>query len=235
MPAAHPVNEVLARIRAAELRHGRPAHAVQLLAVSKMQPAEAVRAAAAAGQRAFGENYVQEALPKLAALDGLDLSWHFIGRLQANKTREIATRFSFVHALDRLRIAERLSAQRPAALGPLDCCIEVNVSGEATKGGVTPAGLPALAAAVSRLPGLRLRGLMCLPAPSPSFEAQRAGFRRLRELLDSLGEPGLDTLSMGTSADFEAAIAEGATMVRIGVAVFGPRPARRRVEAGPEC
>jgi pyridoxal phosphate enzyme (YggS family) len=184
-----------------------------------------VRGLAACGQREFGENYLQEALAKQAALADLPLVWHFIGPIQSNKTRAIAERFAWVHGIDRLKVAERLSAQRPPGLPPIEACIEVNVSGEASKGGVDAAALPALADAVARLPGLRLRGLMAIPAPTPDAAAQRAAFRRVRELFDDLRARGhaLDTLSMGMSADLEAAILEGATIVRVGTALFGVR------------
>jgi len=184
-----------------------------------------VRALADVGQREFGENYVQEALEKQAALRDLPLEWHFIGPIQSNKTRAIAENFSWVHSIDRLKIAERLSAQRPPGLPPLQVCVEVNVSGEASKGGVAPAELPALADAVSKLSGLRLRGLMAIPAPAQEVAAQRAAFRQVREALDALVARGhaLDTLSMGMSGDLEAAILEGATIVRIGTALFGER------------
>jgi pyridoxal phosphate enzyme (YggS family) len=184
-----------------------------------------VRGLAACGQREFGENYLQEALEKQAELRDLPLEWHFIGPIQSNKTRAIAENFSWVHSVDRLKIAERLSAQRPAGLPPLQVCIEVNVSGEASKGGVAPAELPALAAAVAALPGLRLRGLMAIPAPASDVAAQRAAFRQVRELYDALRARGLalDTLSMGMSGDLGAAILEGATIVRIGTALFGER------------
>lgn len=204
---------------------GRDAAAVSLLAVSKTFDAAAVRDLATCGQREFGENYLQEALEKQAALRDLPLVWHFIGPIQSNKTRPIAENFNWVHSVDRLKIAERLSAQRPAALPPLQVCIEVNVSGEASKGGVTPAELPALAAAVAALPGLQLRGLMAIPAPTSDLAAQRAAFRQVRELFDALRARGhaLDTLSMGMSSDLDAAILEGATIVRIGTALFGER------------
>jgi PLP dependent protein len=186
-----------------------------------------VRQAHAAGQRAFGENYVQEALAKIEALADLraQLEWHLIGPLQSNKTREVAAAFDWVHTIDRLKIAQRLSEQRPASLPPLQVCLQVNVSGQASKSGVAPADLAPLAHAVAALPRLALRGLMSIPAPADGFEAQRAPHRQLRELLDSLRREGLalDTLSMGMSADLEAAVAEGATLVRIGSAVFGER------------
>ena len=217
------IAKVRTRIREAEQAGGRAAGSVQLLAVSKTKPPAALREAFACGQRDFGENYLQEALSKQAALADLPLTWHFIGRIQRNKTRDLAKSFDWVHTIDRPEIAQRLSAQRPPELGPLQCLIEVNVSGEASKGGVSPADLPALAQLVATLDGLQLRGLMCLPAPAEDFAAQRVAFRQLRQLRDGLNLPGLDVLSMGTSADFAAAIAEGATLVRIGTALFGAR------------
>lgn len=224
MPEARDARaQVLAAMAAAARTAGRAPDSVSLLAVGKRQAPDAIRALAAAGQVAFAENYVQEALAKQTALADLPLVWHFIGRIQRNKTREIARAFSWVHTIDRPEIAERLSAQRPSGHPPLNCLLEVNVSGEASKGGVAPAELPALARTVAGLPGLQLRGLMCLPAPVEGFEAQRAAFRQLRDLRDALGLPGLEVLSMGTSNDFEAAIAEGATIVRIGTALFGAR------------
>ncbi len=216
---------VTARIAAAAGRAGRDPAEVRLLAVSKQQPAEVVRAAAAAGQREFGENYVQEAIPKIESLRDLPLTWHFIGQLQANKTRDVAAACQWVHTLDRPRIAERLSAQRPHYAGPLDVLLQVKVSGKAGKGGVAPESVAELAAVVTGLPRLRLRGLMCMPEPAPDEAAQREPFRRLRELRDDLRRRGhaLDTLSMGMSDDLEAAVLEGATIVRVGTAVFGPR------------
>jgi len=213
------------RIRAAAQSAGRDAGAARLLAVSKAWPAASVRAAFAAGQRAFGENYVQEGVAKIAALDDLELEWHFIGPLQSNKTREVAEHFDWVHGIDRLKIAERLAAQRPAGLPPLQACIQVNVSGEASKGGVAPDQVVALARAVAALPGLRLRGLMAIPEPTEQAELLRSRFALLRELLAQLNAEGmkLDVLSMGMSDDFELAIAEGATIVRIGTAIFGER------------
>lgn len=210
--------------RAAEAA-GRNAAEVRLLAVSKTWPADSVREAAAAGQRAFGENYVQEGAEKVDALAALGLEWHFIGPLQSNKTRLVANRFAWVHSIDRLKIAERLSAQRDVHLPPLEVCIQVNVSGEASKSGVAPAELPALAHAVAGLPRLRLRGLMAIPEPTSDVAVQRARFAALRELRDRLNAGGLalDTLSMGMSDDLEAAIAEGSTMVRVGTAIFGSR------------
>lgn len=198
---------------------------VTLLAVSKGQSSAAIDSAARAGIEHFGENFVQEALPKMEALAGRELTWHFIGRLQANKTRPVAEHFAWVHAIDRLKIAERLSAQRPFHSPPLNVCLQLHVGAEASKGGVTSAEMPALAEAVAALPRLRLRGLMCMP-PAESDEArQRAWFRETHQVYDALNERGmgLDTLSMGTSADFESAIAEGSTIVRIGTAIFGPR------------
>ena len=216
---------VQARIAHAAAEAGRAAAEVNLLAVSKTFDAAAVRDLAVCGQREFGENYLQEALDKQAALRDLPLVWHFIGPIQSNKTRAIAENFGWVHSVDRLKIAERLSAQRPAGLPPLQVCIEVNVSGEASKGGVAPAELSALAVAVAALPGLQLRGLMAIPAPTPDSVLQRAAFRQVRELFDDLRARGhaLDTLSMGMSGDLEAAILEGATIVRIGTALFGER------------
>jgi hypothetical protein len=216
---------VQARIAHAVAEAGRDAAAVRLLAVSKTFDAAAVRELAACGQLEFGENYLQEALEKQTALADLPLMWHFIGPIQSNKTRAIAEHFSWVHSVDRLKIAERLSAQRPAGLPPLQVCIEVNVSGEASKGGVAAAELPALADAMAVLPNLQLRGLMAIPAPTPEMASQRAAFRWVREAFDALIARGhtLDTLSMGMSADLEAAILEGATIVRVGTALFGER------------
>ncbi len=213
------------RIAAAAARAGRNVADITLLAVSKAQPAESVRAAAALGIADFGESYLNEALGKLEALEALGLTWHFVGRVQANKTRPIAERFQWVHGLERLHIAERLAAQRPVHAPPLNVCIQVNLAGEASKAGVAPAELPALAAAIGLLPRLRLRGLMCIPPVETDPARQRAWFARLRELRDALNAQGerLDTLSMGMSGDFESAILEGATVVRIGTALFGPR------------
>lgn len=217
---------VKSRLDAACLAAGRPAGDVALLAVSKTFPADTVREAFDAGQRAFGENYVQELTEKSDALATLPIEWHFIGPLQSNKTRPVAECASWVHAIDRLKIAERLSAQRPEHLPPLQVCIEVNVSGETTKHGVAPAEVLALARQVAALPRLQLRGLMAIPAPADDLAGQRVPLRALRELFDQLIGEGLplDTLSMGMSADLEAAVLEGATMVRIGSAIFGSRP-----------
>lgn len=216
---------VLARIRAAEQRFQRPAGAVRLLAVSKIQPTAAMIALAAAGQCCFGENYVQEALDKIAELAALRLEWHLIGPLQANKTRTVAENFAWVHSVDRLKIAERLNAQRPADLPPLNVCLQVNIDREPAKHGLDLGAVATVAQAVAELPHLRLRGLMAIPAPAADFAAQRRPLARLRELQESLNAAGLalDTLSMGMSDDLEAAIAEGATLVRIGTALFGPR------------
>ena len=230
-PAALPARlaAVRRRIDSACAQAGRPVEGVRLLAVSKTQPADAVRAAVAAGQHAFGENYVQEALDKIAALADLraQIEWHLIGPLQSNKTRPVAEAFDWVHSVDRLKIAQRLAEQRPPGLPPLQLGLQVNVSGEASKSGLAPAEVPGVARAVAALPRLRLRGLMSIPAPVQGLEAQRAPHRALRELLEALNAQGLalDTLSMGMSDDLEAAVAEGATMVRVGTAVFGARPA----------
>lgn len=204
---------------------GRSRDAVRLLAVSKSKPAALVAQAASEGQREFGESFVQEALAKIDALGGTDLVWHFIGRLQSNKTRAVAESFQWVHTVDRVKIAERLSRQRPYHAPDLNVCIQVNIDSEPDKSGVTPDELPALAAAIAKMPKLRLRGLMCIPRIRQGFEAQCEPFRRLRELAASLADSGLqtDTLSMGMSDDFAAAIREGATIVRIGTALFGPR------------
>ena len=203
----------------------RRVESVTLLAVSKTFPAAMVREAFHAGQRAFGESYVQEALGKIVELRDLPLEWHFIGPIQSNKTRAIAENFAWVHGVDRLKIAERLSAQHPQNLPPLNVCIQVNVSGESSKSGVTPDEIAELAQAVARLPHLRLRGLMVIPAPVDSLAEQRKPFARLRELMQQLNAQGLklDTLSMGMSHDLEAAVLEGATIVRVGTAIFGER------------
>lgn len=215
------------RIDAAARAAGRAPDTVALLAVSKTFPADDVRAAHAAGQRAFGENYVQESLDKIEALADLraSLEWHFIGPLQSNKTRPVAERFDWVHSVDRLKIAQRLAEQRPAHLPPLNVCVQVNISGEASKSGVAPDQLAEVAHAVAALPTLRLRGLMAIPEPAVDADAQRAPHRALRTLFEQLRAGGLalDTLSMGMSADLEAAVHEGATIVRIGTAIFGAR------------
>jgi PLP dependent protein len=215
------------RIVQACMAASRSVDSVTLLAVSKGQSSAAISGAASAGVENFGENFLQESLPKIEALVGRELTWHFIGRLQANKTRPVAENFAWVHTVDRLKIAERLSAQRPVHMPPLNLCLQLHVGGEASKGGIEAADIAPLAAAVRELPRIRLRGLMCMPPAEDSIPRQRQWFRETRRVFDYLNERGLglDTLSMGTSGDFEAAIAEGATMVRIGTAIFGPRDA----------
>jgi pyridoxal phosphate enzyme (YggS family) len=219
------VRATLGRISEACLAAGRSVDSVTLLAVSKGQSAAAIDCAARCGVEHFGENFLQESLPKIEALRGRELTWHFIGRLQANKTRPIAEQFGWVHAVDRLRIAERLSSQRPFHAPPLNVCLQLHVGGEASKGGVEAAEMPELVRTVAALPGLKVRGLMCMPPAESDPARQRQWFRETRQVFDYLNEKGhgLDTLSMGTSADFEAAILEGATIVRIGTAIFGPR------------
>ncbi|AHD16865.1 hypothetical protein C163_24860 [Pseudomonas sp. FGI182] len=216
------LSAISARIASAAQAAGRDPASVQLLAVSKTKPASAIREIHAAGVCDFGENYLQEALTKQQALGDLPLIWHFIGPIQSNKTKAIAEHFDWVHSVDRLKIAQRLSEQRPAGLVPLNICLQVNVSGEDSKSGCAPADLPALAKAVAALPNLRLRGLMAIPEPTDDRAAQEAAFATLRQLQEGLGL-GLDTLSMGMSHDLEAAIAQGATWVRIGTALFGAR------------
>ncbi len=230
---ADQLHAVRARIAAACHAAGRDPSEVGLLAVSKTFGPEAVRQAHAAGQLAFGENYVQEAVEKMALLADLPLQWHCIGPLQSNKTRLVAEHFQWVQTIDRIKIAQRLSDQRPAALPPLQVCIQVNVDGGPTKSGVSPAELPALAQAVAALPRLRLRGLMCIPDPLPDAAAMQAVFARARRLFDELRAQGLplDTLSMGMSGDLEAAIAAGSTLVRVGTAIFGGRPPASRAAA----
>ncbi|MDD1965113.1 YggS family pyridoxal phosphate-dependent enzyme [Pseudomonas putida] len=219
---AENISTLAERIRNAAQAAERDPASVGLLAVSKTKPASDLREAHAAGLRDFGENYLQEALGKQAELSDLPLIWHFIGPIQSNKTRAIAENFAWVHSVDRLKIAQRLSEQRPAELPPLNICIQVNVSGEASKSGCTPEDLPALAQAISALPNLRLRGLMAIPEPTENGDEQNAAFAAVRTLQDRLNLP-LDTLSMGMSHDLEAAIAQGATWVRIGTALFGAR------------
>jgi pyridoxal phosphate enzyme (YggS family) len=215
----------LRRLEAACREAGRPPESVTLLAVSKTFPESAIREAYAAGQRCFGESYLQEALQKLEALRDLAIEWHFIGPIQSNKTRPIAEHFHWVHSVDRLKIAERLSAARPADQPPLNVCVQVNVSGEASKSGIAPSEALGLARAVAALPGLRLRGFMAIPRPTPELAEQRAQFAILHGIFDQACEAGLevDTLSMGMSDDMEAAILEGATLVRVGTAIFGRR------------
>jgi PLP dependent protein len=219
------VNHVRSRISHAALAAGRNPDAVTLVAVTKGKSAETIRQAATAGVTDFGENYLKEALPKMHQLGELAVQWHYIGQIQSNKTRSIAQAFSWVHSLDRLGVAQRLSEQRPFHAPPLQVCLQVALISEPTKGGVAPALLPQLAASVAQLPRLKLRGLMCIPPPQSEVAAERALFARLRVLKDELNANGLklDTLSMGMSADFESAILEGATMVRIGTALFGAR------------
>jgi pyridoxal phosphate enzyme (YggS family) len=219
------LRDIRARIEQAAVRAGRDPAGVTLVAVSKTQPAESVREAATLGVTEFAENYVREAAEKIDALRELPLNWHFIGAIQANKTRAIAGQFAWVHSIDRLSVARRLSEQRPFHAPPLNLCIQVALVPEPNKSGALPADLPELARAIGELPRLRLRGLMCLPPPTPEPGAQRAIFVRLRQLQEGLNFQGLglDTLSMGMSGDFEAAVAEGATHVRIGTALFGPR------------
>lgn len=221
------VNAVQARIRAACVTCGRSGDSVRLLAVSKTFDAAAVQAAYAAGQCAFGENYIQEAVEKITQLKALALQWHCIGPVQSNKTRLVAEHFDWVQTLDRFKIAERLNDQRPASLPALQVCIQVNVDGGTSKSGIAPAEVLALAQAIVTLPRLQLRGLMCIPEPAPDFEAACEVFARARALFDQLNGLGLalDTLSMGMSSDLEAAIASGSTMVRIGSALFGQRHA----------
>ncbi|WP_445000174.1 YggS family pyridoxal phosphate-dependent enzyme [Halomonas mongoliensis] len=227
-PLAESLAAVRTRLAEALNDAGRPATEARLLAVSKTKPAALVREAWHLGQREFGENYVQEALEKQAALADLDgIVWHFIGPLQSNKTRDVAEHFAWVHSVDREKIARRLNDQRPEGLPPLEVCLQVNISDEATKSGASLAELPALAEAVLSMPRLRLRGLMAIPAPAEDREAQRKPFARLREALEALHErfpeAPLDTLSMGMTGDLEAAVREGATLVRVGTAIFGER------------
>jgi len=212
-------------LRQAAIEAGRDPGSVRLLAVGKKQPLEKIREAAAAGQREFGENFVQEGVDKIEALSDLDLTWHFIGHLQSNKTRVVAEFFDWVHTIDNLKTARRLSEQRPAGLPPLNICIQVNVDDEASKSGVQPTAVPALAQACAELPNLRLRGLMCLPAIRTEFDDQRVPFAALRGIAEGLRQDGIetDTLSMGMTSDYRAAVFEGATIVRIGTALFGER------------
>ncbi len=219
------LNAVRDRIARAARASNRDPESVSLLAVAKKKPAADIRQAYQLGQRDFGENYLQEAQEKMRALADLDIRWHFIGAIQSNKTRDIAEGFAWAHCIDRIKIARRLSAQRPDELGPLEVCIQVNVDREASKSGIALDAVADLAAEIADLPGLRLRGLMAIPAPRDDFAAQREPFARLREALESLQQRGLgcDTLSMGMTQDLEAAIAEGATLVRVGTAIFGER------------
>jgi len=220
------VRKVRNRIESATQAAKRNVDSVTLLAVGKAQPANSIRAVAEAGVRDIGESYLQEALGKIEELKDLPLTWHFIGRVQANKTRVIAAHFDWVHGVDRLKVAERLSEQRPFHAPPLNICLQVNIGGEDSKGGVNPSELPSLVAAVGALPRLKLRGLMCIPPDEDDPARQRMWFAAMRRALEELNAAGarLDTLSMGMSGDFEAAILEGATIVRIGTALFGERP-----------
>lgn len=219
------LTQVQQRIADAKQRYGRESDDITLLAVSKTRPAEELQEAIQAGQHCFGENYLQESLEKIAALKPQELEWHFIGPIQSNKTRPIAESFDWVHSVDRLKIAQRLSEQRPQQLQALNICLQVNIDGEASKSGCSLDELAELVAQVVVLPGIRLRGLMAIPQAQTGIEQQRQSFRRLREAMTTLQQQGyeLDTLSMGMSGDLEAAIAEGATIVRIGTDIFGPR------------
>lgn len=219
------LRQVQARLQNAARVAGREASEIRLIAVSKRHPAAAVRAAAAAGQRDFGENFVAEGVAKIRDLGMPGLTWHYIGAIQSNKTRDIAAAFDWVHTIDRAKIARRLNDQRPDTLPPLEVCLQVNIDDEPQKAGVAPGAAAELAEVVAGLPRLSLRGLMCLPRPAGTVEAQRRPFAALRALFESLRDahPGLDTLSMGMSDDLEAAVLEGATMVRVGTAIFGPR------------
>ena len=219
------ITKLLERVRLSAKKYQFGNSDILVLAVSKTRPSEDIRAAFSCGLSHFGENYLQEALQKIQELQELDLTWHFIGPIQSNKTRQIAENFDWVHSVDREKIARRLSDYRPHHLPPLEVCIQVNISGESSKSGVDLAGIPDLARIILELPRLRLRGLMAIPAPGGDPDRQRQDFERLRLALESLRSmaPELDTLSMGMSADLEIAIAEGATIVRIGTAIFGPR------------
>jgi pyridoxal phosphate enzyme (YggS family) len=219
------ISKLLQRVRLAAEKSQRHSSDIVVLAVSKSRPAEEIRAAFAMGLEQFGESYLQEAVEKIEALHDLAITWHFIGPIQSNKTRPIATHFDWVHSVDRARVAKRLSEQRPEGLPPLQVCLQVNISGEITKSGVALADLPALASEVTSLPRLQLRGLMAIPAPTDDERLQRESFATLRRAMESLREvaPGMDTLSMGMSDDLEAAIAEGSNLIRVGTALFGPR------------
>lgn len=220
---AERLQTVRSQIRHATSIAGRPRNSVQLLAVSKTKPAEDIAALYRLGQRHFAENYLQEALGKQQQLGAFNITWHFIGPIQSNKTKSIASHFDWVHSVDRLKIAERLSEQRPASLPPLNICLQVNISDEASKSGVSLAELPELAAAVGSLPRLRLRGVMAIPEPEENYSRQRQPYRQLYQAVQQLQRPELDCFSFGMSGDLKAAIMEGATMVRIGTALFGER------------
>ncbi len=224
-PIEQRLQRVRQRITDAEQRYGRAAGSVRLLAVSKTRPADDIRKTLAAGQQRFGESYLQEALSKIEALQGQAIEWHYIGRVQSNKTRPIAESFDWVHSIDKLKQARRLDQQRPASLPPLNICLQIKLSEEQTKGGLLADEAAGLVTEIAQMSRLRLRGLMTLPAPAHDLESQRRPFRQLRQLLEQMNAAGaaLDTLSMGMSGDLEAAIAEGATLVRIGTAIFGPR------------
>lgn len=224
------LHAVLGHISQAEQRFTRTGGSVQLLAVSKTRPASDIREAWQVGQKMFGENYLQEALEKIEQLADCDIEWHFIGPIQSNKTREIAQNFSWVHSVDRLKIARRLSEQRPEHLPPLSICLQINIDNEATKSGVLATEAITLAKEIQALPNLHLRGLMAIPTASSDFETQRDAFKRVRVLFEQIQRSGinLDTLSMGMTNDLEAAIAEGATIVRIGTAIFGPRQPQKK-------
>jgi len=219
------LNGIHARIASAANASGRTTDSIMLLAVSKKKPASDIRLAYECGQRDFGENYLQEALQKMQELQGLDINWHFIGAIQSNKTRSIAEAFDWVHCVDRLKIATRLSEQRPATMAPLNICIQINLDHETSKAGIDLSELNDLAMPIAALPGIRLRGLMAIPAPRADYSGQCEAFARLAEALESLRQQGLDcdTLSMGMTQDMDAAIAQGSTLVRIGTAIFGER------------
>lgn len=222
---AENIQRTLTQIRDSEVLFKRVPDSVKLLAVSKTKPAEQLREAYAAGQRDFGENYLQDALGKIEQLADLAIVWHFIGPLQSNKTRPVAEHFDWVHSIDRLKIAQRLNDQRPASLSPLNICLQINISDEANKSGIAPVDAPTLVAELIKLPNLRLRGLMAIPAADLDETGQRQAFAALRRLFEQLLPlaPGMDTLSMGMSQDLDAAIAEGSNLVRIGTAIFGAR------------
>ena len=225
LSVADRLRNVREHLQTVATQYGRESGSIRLVAVSKTHPPEMIRAVADQGQHDFGESYLQEAIDKQAVLADLPLTWHYIGQVQSNKTRPIAEHFDWVHTVDRLKIAERLSSQRPAELSPLNICIQVKLAEEAGKAGIRPGDVAALAQDIALLPNLRLRGLMCIPPPSEDFASQRGYFTQLAELLQTLNRGGvsLDTLSMGMSGDLDAAIASGATMVRVGTAIFGER------------
>jgi len=225
MTIAYNLKNVLQRIKDAVNKNNTITHPVTLLAVSKTHTINKIEEAFLAGQRDFGENYLSEAIEKITALDEYDICWHYIGPIQSNKTAKIAEHFAWVHSIDRLKIARRLSAQRPGHLPPLNICIQVNISNEASKSGVSPEELPELIVQVNNLPGIKLRGLMCIPAMEETYDKQRQAFHKMYELYQQQKSafPDIDTLSMGMSADLEAAIAEGSTMVRVGTDIFGAR------------